>query len=202
MRELLAEASTSQVSAMKLSIGRQLVTAGLGLAAETTEEAHIMTNSNPPRTQNKTTNPNPPVESPHREEVEDGMVLRPNISNRYNPRSFRSVYEEFHGIGEYDGVPIVGGLAEMDRRYKRKWRSGDIGYQRAFSRLQQICKAVEIEVGKGKSLEAVLDDLDELFVEKECKGLEKMRELVSGILPKKNRKGRAAGQGAHQPGVV
>ena len=101
--------------------------------------------------------------------------------------------------GEYDGVPIVGGLAEMDRRYKRKWRSGDIGYQRAFSRLQQICKAVEIEVGKGKSLEAVLDDLDELFVEKECKGLEKMRELVSGILPKKS---RAAGQGSHQPGVV
>ena len=66
------------------------------------------------------------MESPRREEVEDGMVLRPNISNRYNPTSFRSVYEEFHGIGEYDGVPIVGGLAEMDRRYKRKWRSGDI----------------------------------------------------------------------------
>ena len=97
MRELLAEASTSQVSAMKLSIGRQLVTAGLGLAAETTKEAHITTNSNPPSTQNKTTNPNPPVESPRQEEVEDGMVLRPNISNRYNPRSFRSVYEEFHG---------------------------------------------------------------------------------------------------------
>ena len=162
MRELLAEASTSQVSAIKLSIGRQLVTAGLGLAAETVEPRirKSGTPSNTPTSPNETTSPNP-VESPDWNQEEDEMfVLRPEIINRYHPRSFRAVYEEFHGMGEYDGVPIAGGLAEMDRRYKTKWRSGDIGYQRAFSRMQQICKAVEIEVENGKMLDVVLDEFD------------------------------------------
>ena len=206
MKELLVEASTTQVDAMKWSIGRQLVTAGLGLASETTQPLECGTPSKPPASQKETTSPTSPntVASPSRnEQDDDGRALRPNISNRYNPRSFRGVYEEFHGIGEYDSIPIVGGFAEMDRKYKTKWRLGDAGYQRAFSRMQQICKAMEIEVANGKTLDGVVEELDRLFEDNDCKGgLEKMRGLVSPILPKKNRKGRLAGQGAHQLGVV
>ena len=90
-------------------------------------------------------------------------------------------------MGEFEDVPVKGGLKPLDEKFGTKWRSGESGYQQAYSQMQQIVKAVDLEVEKGKEIVDVLQEFDHLFVEKECKGLQHMREALVAFLPPKPR---------------
>jgi hypothetical protein len=88
--------------------------------------------------------PAPEVASPSEPNEEGlGLLLRPPIRCRHNLKSASAIYNEYKGKGEFEGVPIVGGFEAMDCLYKTKWRVGDGGYQKAYSRVLMICKAVE-----------------------------------------------------------
>jgi hypothetical protein len=172
---------------IRQTLARNLVSVAAGLVGET---GNITTGS--PRS------PAQSVQSPRRnmesttttlgETNDDEMPLRPELKNRYNPSSATSIYHEFNGLGEFENVPIAGGLAAMESKYGKKWRMGDPGYQKAYSRMQQISKAVKNEMATGRTEEEVLLEFDALFAGKEKKGLEYMRKLVVHVVPLRVRK--------------
>jgi Transcriptional activator of glycolytic enzymes len=82
------------------------------------------------------------------------------------------VYDEYKGEGEFSGKPIIGGLKGLDEKYNTKWRSGDAAYQKAYSRIKQVVSCVETRMKEQNRMrEEVLQELDELFAEKECRNL-------------------------------
>jgi hypothetical protein len=143
----------------------------------------------------------PPTTTTTNTTEDEEMIVRPELKNRIRPKSATAVYHEYHGLGDYEGQPIVGGLAAMDTKYKNKWRLGGSGYQKAYSRIQQIAKAVTIEVEQnGKDQEAVLVELDAKFAGNEHKGLEYLRQLVAPILPLRSRNSATVGHNSGSTG--
>jgi hypothetical protein len=180
IRQLFHDFSCEQRQEVRMTLARNFMNVAVGLVGE---QASPSTSGSPnvsvpPPTTTTTTNTT----------EDEEMIVRPELKNRSRPKSATAVYHEYHGLGDYEGQPIVGGLAAMDTKYKNKWRLGDSGYQKAYSRIQQIAKAVTIEVEQnGKDQEAVLVELDAKFAGNEHKGLEYLRQLVAPILPLRSR---------------
>jgi hypothetical protein len=184
MRELFEFYTENQTRSMNMTLANELAKVAIGLVTK----AH--THTHPPafRPQHEVPSPSAsttPPESPPA--LDDEFVLRPELANRFNPKGATSIYHEFYGLGEFEDVPVKGGLKALDEKFGTKWRSGESGYQKAYSRMQQIVKAVDLEVGKGKEIVDVFQEFDHLFVEKECKGLQHMREALVAFLPPKPR---------------
>lgn len=198
MRELLDSHSHS----MKMVLASQFVTVGLGLATQGSPQRQTLPSKAPgsPMSPASVPSPSRPTTITHTNDDDDCPILRLELKCRNQPKSCTAIYHEFHGIGEFEGIPIDGGLAAMDGRYKTKWRSGDKAYQKAFSRMQQISKAVSVEMEKGRTMLEVLLEFDELFVTNQCKGLEHMRLLLDYIIPKRERRRKSVGRNeAHLP---
>ena len=120
-----------------------------------------------------------------------------------NPvHSILVLFREFNGIGEYEGIPIVGGIKKCEELFKNKWRRN---YQAAeakfFSRILTVMKYVETKIGKGGAQETVLDELETVF-KGDCRGkLANLEKYLKdkGMVSVKNRRGRAAGSGNDLP---
>jgi hypothetical protein len=92
----------------------------------------------------------------------------------HSPGSITSLYNEYYGLEFYEGVPIEGGIAEVEKIYKNKWRKNYIGGELMhFSRIQRIIKAVNDKVKGGTELCKVLEEYDGLFND-EQKSLSRM----------------------------
>jgi Transcriptional activator of glycolytic enzymes len=188
IRQLFLDFSCEQRQEVRMTLARNFMNVAVGLVGE---QGSPSTSDSPsvsvPRLPATATTTNTTGD--------EEMIVRPELKNRSRPKSATAVYHEYHGLGDYEGQPIVGGLAAMDTKYKNKWRLGDGGYQKAYSRIQQIAKAVTIEVEQnGKEQEAVLAELDAKFAGNEHKGLEYLRQLVAPILPLRSRNSATVGQ--------
>ena len=57
------------------------------------------------------------------------------------------IWNEWHGLREFMGIPVDGGIAAMERRYGSKWRQLNKHYsaaqQKHFSRVSQIIKGIQ-----------------------------------------------------------
>ena len=77
------------------------------------------------------------------------------------------VWNEWYGIREFNGLPIPGGIHEMERRYKSKWRQLGKYYtaaeQKHFSRVSQIIKGIRNRLDAGEELDNVCADLTQIF---------------------------------------
>jgi hypothetical protein len=119
----------------------------------------------------------------------EGMVVCPELHCRKNLESCTAVYMEYYGKGEFEGRVNENGLAGMDVLFGNKWRIGNGGgYQKAFSRMKQICSAVLITMERDNKTELeVLERFDEMFVEENCTGLDHLRQLLDHVIPKRSR---------------
>jgi hypothetical protein len=116
-----------------------------------------------------------PPEVGNTEEQEFKRVLLHGLRSRFDARSATMVYDEYNGEGDFIGKPIVGGLKGLDEKYNTKWRRGDAAYQKAYSRIKQVVSCVETRMKEqNRTKEEVLEELDELFAEKECRNLTAM----------------------------
>jgi hypothetical protein len=127
-------------------------------------------------------------------------LLRDVVGSRPKPTyvSIHELYNEFYGLGEFEGKPVAGGLAKLDELFKTKWRQGFSGGQKKeWSRLTQTIVGINahiVELGgdKGKAL----DNLNVVFQEKlgvnhtTSKMVKHMQE--SGLLVKGTPRGRYA----------
>jgi hypothetical protein len=81
------------------------------------------------------------------------------------PECVTEVYNEYKGIGNYDGYPIIGGgLEAVEKKTNQKWRknfaSADLQH---FSWVVQLVQAVECAVASGDLLDQVLNNYEEVF---------------------------------------
>ena len=57
------------------------------------------------------------------------------------------IYQEFFGLGEFQGIPVDGGFFALEQQYKTKWRSGySPSEKNFFSRAQALVKGVAAKV--------------------------------------------------------
>ena len=120
-----------------------------------------------------------------------------------NPvRSILVLFREFNGIGEYEGIPIVGGIKKCEEMFKNKWRKNYTAAEaKFFSRILTVMKYVETKTGEGGAQERVLDELETVFKE-DCRGkLANLEKYLKdkGMVSVKNRRGRASGSGNDVP---
>lgn len=107
------------------------------------------------------------------------------------PVCVTEIYQEWKGIGRFEGVPIAGGLEAVEATTKKKWRkdfkSAD---QKHFSRVVQLMGAIEREEAKeGVTLAAVLEAMDERFVSQKRSLSGLIVELQkTGLVPKSTRR--------------
>jgi hypothetical protein len=74
------------------------------------------------------------------------------------------IYNEFKGMGPFTGSPIDGGLEACDTRWKSTWRRHfNQADQKRFSRMAQLVKAIDKEVGEGVLLADVLGRFDTYY---------------------------------------
>ena len=100
-------------------------------------------------------------------------------------KTVSTIYNEYHGIGEFEGrIGIAGGLAAVDAKFGRKWRTSN-GQDKAFSRVKQIVNAVEERVSEEKPVSSVLTELDGSLPSEPICLLSKLHDLLrkNGVLP-------------------
>jgi hypothetical protein len=87
---------------------------------------------------------------------------------RGNPSSITRLYYEFYGMEYYSGVPIQGGVAAAEAKFRTRWRQD---YKAAeithLNRVTRIAKAVNMVVEEGRPIKTVLEDFDNVFKEEQ-----------------------------------
>ena len=126
--------------------------------------------SPPKQTSNvPTVTPNPCPSPPAAVDAEFQKIFQHNIVNTRLPKNVTAIYDEYYGLGAYLNVPIEGGLHGLEVKYGKNWRQGNAAYQKAFSQVQLIVKCVDQQITEEKDQATVLEEMDKLFVEKNCK---------------------------------
>jgi hypothetical protein len=78
--------------------------------------------------------------------------------------SMMDVYREWHGLREFDGIPVAGGIAKMEDIHKARWRKAyTSAQQKHLSRISMIMKAVERRKDDGEALKDIIADLTQMF---------------------------------------
>ena len=112
-----------------------------------------------------------------------------------NPvKTVRLLYDEFYGIGEFEGKPIFGGFAALERDYKNRWRKGWNGAEsKFFSRCTQLVNYIASE-GEGKREEAI-EKLGYIYSMVDFK-LSKLIDVMKqqGLIVAASRRGRGSGR--------
>jgi hypothetical protein len=201
MEEALDEFGVQQRMQQRMELASTFVNVGVGLASQpgNVPRARRPEGSNP----SSPAGPSESVIVPQPEQdAQDELerVFRHELKSRHEPRTATFVYNEYYGLGDFEGKPIEGGLKALEDKYKTKWRRGDTAYQKAFSRIQQVVSCVNHAIkDQSREKENVLQQFDTLFDKKECSTLPKMVEQLkaSGWLAKRTRK--AADRSAEGP---
>lgn len=104
--------------------------------------------------------------------------------------NIRSIYNEWFGLGDFEGVPISGGIAECEKKFGRKWRNKNSANR--ISRQSRVCSALQKEVDGGKSLDDVCREWDKVYINDCRKNLLKFVSWlqVNNFLSKSANRGR------------
>jgi Transcriptional activator of glycolytic enzymes len=196
MKEILREWGNEQ----KLALAQQLASIAVGLATPD-KSSRLQAAEKPPA---EAAAPSPTQERPREESHGDSefeRVFHWTIQNTKRPPSVTAIFQEYYGEGPYKDLPIAGGIKSLEDKYGTKWRSGDSGYQKAFSRFQLVVKCVDRLIGEGREKDVVLAEMDALFVRKECKTLQQFRNALeeADLLPKQRTRVRSTGPQGSAP---
>lgn len=75
------------------------------------------------------------------------------------------MYNEWYGIGSYEGIPVVAGLEALEKKFKSKWRKHFKNrYNPQLSHVKAIVKAIDkIRVETDNTLDLVIRDWDVVY---------------------------------------
>ena len=92
------------------------------------------------------------------------MFLGSNFKRKTNPRSASMIWNQWHGIGIYNDIPVKGGIPEMEKLHYTRWRRGYSNAEKnQFYRLKMIIETMK-EAKKGKSDDdAFFREMNEVF---------------------------------------
>jgi len=124
------------------------------------------------------------------EEDEDWERANGHYLNIWEADHIREYYNEWHGRGKFEGIPISGGLAGCEERYKARWRRHfSSAEQKRFSRISILVKGMD--AAEGGAL-VVMQDWQRYYEEKKCKlgGLVTLLQEKGYLAKKKGRKKR------------
>ena len=192
MQVIMSEYSVESAKSMKLALATQFASIAYGLVAEegimisppaTKKIAAAAAAVTPPEQQEEP--------QPLSQDDPPDFVVCPPMKTRVEPYSVTAIYYEYYGIQIYENEPIPGRFKAMEELYGTKWRRGDMAYQKAFSRMQQIVAAVELWAKEEEaSIGEALTHFDVLFDGKKCKSVAKFVDILQnmGYLAKRQRK--------------
>lgn len=105
------------------------------------------------------------------------------------PECVLEIYQEWRGLGRFEGVPIDGGIEAVELKTKKKWRKDFQGAdQKHFSRVFQLVGAIDREVKKDRTILDVIKEFEQIFDERKKSLSALVVELQNrGLLPKKVR---------------
>jgi hypothetical protein len=91
-----------------------------------------------------------------------GCHPKPNYS------SMNEMFNEFYGLGMFEGKPVPGGFAKLEEVFKTKWRQGfSRGQKKEWSRLTMTIRGINKHIDElGGDRARALDNLDITFQEK------------------------------------
>jgi hypothetical protein len=117
-------------------------------------------------------------------------------------KSVQSFYNEYYGLGDFEGVPISGGLVAMDDKFGAKWRKSVRGGAKHMSRLKAVMRAIaDMSALEGGSLDRSIDVLDEVFRDKGVDGGKQRLSNLVDILKKQGLVASATSRGPRGRGV-
>jgi hypothetical protein len=105
-------------------------------------------------------------------------------------------------LGDFEGVPISGGLFAMDDRFGAKWRKSVRGGAKHMSRLKAVMRAIaDMSALEGGSLDRSIDVLEEVFRDKGVDGGKQRLSNLVDILKKQGLVASATSRGPRGRGV-
>jgi len=123
-----------------------------------------------------------PMDEDHEEEEAAGRASSPSSPSQRPPRlqdaighhpkptyvSMNKLYDEFYGLGRFEGKPVPGGFAKLEEVHKTKWRQGfSRGQKKEWSRLTMTIRGINRHIEElGGDAPRALDNLDLVFQEK------------------------------------
>jgi hypothetical protein len=110
-------------------------------------------------------------------------------------KSLASLWNEWHGNDEFEGIPVVGGLKHLEESMGHQWRAHFSQSEKtAFSRMKSIVLGIDnYAVSRQISSATAVDELDETFREFKCQ----LAKMVSWLqdrdyIQKKQARGKHA----------
>ena len=105
------------------------------------------------------------------------------------------IYNEWLGLGDFENIPIAGGIAAVENRFGTSWRKGNSISGNRISRQHRVVKAVRTTADNyGISVAEVCRTWDSIYIHdcnKNLNGLvEDLKTLL--IIPTKENRGRGA----------
>jgi hypothetical protein len=95
--------------------------------------------------------------------VEDGIGRHPKPTYI----SIHELYEEFYGLGKFEGKPVAGGFAKLDELFKTKWRQHfSKSQKKEWSRLTMTVRGINVHIEELGKIELALNNLDLVFQDK------------------------------------
>jgi hypothetical protein len=95
-------------------------------------------------------------------------------------KSIHTIYYEWYGLENYEKSPVEGGIASLEKEFKKKWRVHFLPAEKQdFLRLQKLIKGIEEqERCKAKELDKIFKEWQGLY-QNEAKSLvTKMLQII------------------------
>jgi len=117
-----------------------------------------------------------------------------------NHKSVQSMYNEYYGKGDFNLIPISGGLLAMEKKFGAKWRKHIPGGSKFIGRMKAVMRAIENMARSDEgSVDDSIDKLDMVFQSKDG-GNKSLSKLVD-ILKQQGIVAVAASRGPRGRGV-
>lgn len=136
---------------------------------------------------------------PGQSSEKDPMLKVYDIQDAFLSTSHSSIsllYNEWHGIEEYQDLPCVGGFKKLEATRKAKWRQGySPGELQRFNKMKRIVESVTQQRENGSALQDVLTQYDQWWKDSGSNPSNMVHRLQSeGHLEAKQRKKRRHAQ--------
>jgi hypothetical protein len=120
-----------------------------------------------------------------------------------NHKSVQSMYNEYYGKGDFNVIPIIGGLQAMEQKFGAKWRRHIKGGSKLIGRMKAVMGAIaRMATVDGGSVGGSIDKLELVFQAKDGgnKCLSKLvdilkREGIVAVAASRGPRGRGVGSG-------